>query len=356
MCSTHFCAVVLAVTAQAFSQHLAIGQQNLPKDPRAVFAMAAPLYDFSDPALKPWHLKATYQLYDDKGNPAEIGTYERWSVSPKVYRSTWTRESATHTDWHTADGKYFYQVTGEPLNLIEYALQSALISPLPEASDLNPANTRFTSETMRPHKDDLTCIMLRAQPQGRAELILPPRGPFPTYCFERKAPRLRMGYGWGASRMEFNQVSEMQGHFIPLDVQFYKGKQALLTATVSVEIGTNPSEAILVPSTQAVGANPGRVSTSAGEAAHGLIKMQAPVYSTAAASCIISFCSAVTLRLVIGVDGRVHNLRMLTAAGMPEYGALMSAVSHWQYRPFLLNGKPIEVETTLTAEVPILGN
>lgn len=35
--------------------------QELPKDPRAILAAAAPYYDFSDPALKPFHLKASYQ-------------------------------------------------------------------------------------------------------------------------------------------------------------------------------------------------------------------------------------------------------------------------------------------------------
>jgi hypothetical protein len=72
-------AVCLGGVLPGFTQNASSPQPGLPKDPRAVFAAAAPFYNFSDPALKPWHLKATYQLYDEKGKPAEEGTFEYWS-------------------------------------------------------------------------------------------------------------------------------------------------------------------------------------------------------------------------------------------------------------------------------------
>src|SRR5580700_3890421 len=96
-------AIFLSVSYQAFSQ-IPAPPPDLPKDPRALLEMAAPLYDFTDPSLKPWHLKATYQLYDQSGKPSEQGTFEYWWASPKVYRTTWTRPSATRTDWATSDG------------------------------------------------------------------------------------------------------------------------------------------------------------------------------------------------------------------------------------------------------------
>ena len=38
---------------------------DLPKDPRAILQAAALHYSFNDASLKPFHLKATYQLYDE---------------------------------------------------------------------------------------------------------------------------------------------------------------------------------------------------------------------------------------------------------------------------------------------------
>src|ERR1035438_806520 len=98
-------ALSLAVLLPGICQTAVNAELGLPKEPREILAAAAPFYDFSSPELKPWHLKAIYQLYDLKGNPTEQGTWEYWWSSPKVHRSTWTRTGAEHTEWSTADRK-----------------------------------------------------------------------------------------------------------------------------------------------------------------------------------------------------------------------------------------------------------
>jgi TonB family protein len=55
----------------------------------------------------------------------------------------------------------------------------------------------------------------------------------------------------------------------------------------------------------------------------------------------------VTLRLVIGADGAVKDVRAI--AGDPELArAAIDAVSQWQYVPALLDGRPVSVVTTVT--------
>jgi hypothetical protein len=77
----------------------------LPKDPREIFAAAAKSYDFSDASLKPWHLKASYQLYKQNGKPTAQGTYEYWWASPKTYRSTWMRGGVRKCDGESFVGQ-----------------------------------------------------------------------------------------------------------------------------------------------------------------------------------------------------------------------------------------------------------
>src|SRR5664279_2713589 len=89
----------LTVFLPAFSQTAGNAEADLPKDAHEILAAAAPHYDFSSPEMKPWHLKASYQLYDLKGKPKEQGTWEYWWASPKVHRSSWTRAGAEHTTW-----------------------------------------------------------------------------------------------------------------------------------------------------------------------------------------------------------------------------------------------------------------
>jgi protein TonB len=49
---------------------------------------------------------------------------------------------------------------------------------------------------------------------------------------------------------------------------------------------------------------------------------------------------------VIGKDGRVKNLELLS--GAPELApAAMDAVSQWVYQTTLLNGEPVEVVTQI---------
>lgn len=52
----------------------------------------------------------------------------------------------------------------------------------------------------------------------------------------------------------------------------------------------------------------------------------------------------VVLMAVIGRDGRIENLRAVS--GHPYLvGAALEAVRQWRYRPTMLNGQPVEVET-----------
>ena len=58
---------------------------------------------------------------------------------------------------------------------------------------------------------------------------------------------------------------------------------------------------------------------------------------------------AVVLEAVISRSGRVENLRVIS--GRPILaGAATDAVSQWQFRPYILNGAPVEVLTQITVE------
>ena len=54
----------------------------------------------------------------------------------------------------------------------------------------------------------------------------------------------------------------------------------------------------------------------------------------------------VVLQAVISKTGAIKNLRVVSGSPMLQQAAL-DAVGHWRYRPFLLNGEPVEVETTV---------
>ena len=69
-----------------------------------------------------------------------------------------------------------------------------------------------------------------------------------------------------------------------------------------------------------------------------------PTYPAIAKAARIS--GTVVLQATISKTGAIENLRVISGPPMLQAGAL-SAVKTWRYRPYLLNGEPVEVETTV---------
>jgi protein TonB len=62
----------------------------------------------------------------------------------------------------------------------------------------------------------------------------------------------------------------------------------------------------------------------------------------------------VVMQAIIGTNGDVTDLRLVS--GHPLLApAAMDAVKQWKYRPYMLNGAPIEVETTITFNFTLSG-
>lgn len=55
----------------------------------------------------------------------------------------------------------------------------------------------------------------------------------------------------------------------------------------------------------------------------------------------------VVLTAIIDKDGNIQNLRLVSGHPMLAPAAI-DAVKHWRYKPYVLNGQPVEVETTVT--------
>ena len=55
------------------------------------------------------------------------------------------------------------------------------------------------------------------------------------------------------------------------------------------------------------------------------------------------------------MDGRPIQLEVLNSQIDPELArAAVEAVSQWRYQPTLLNGEPVEVDTTITVNFKLL--
>ena len=70
-----------------------------------------------------------------------------------------------------------------------------------------------------------------------------------------------------------------------------------------------------------------------------------PVYPPDAKAAHVE--GAVVLHAIIGIDGSVENLSVISGPKELQPSAI-NAVKQWTFRPYLLNGNPTEVDTTIT--------
>jgi protein TonB len=57
----------------------------------------------------------------------------------------------------------------------------------------------------------------------------------------------------------------------------------------------------------------------------------------------------VVLQATISRTGTIENLRVVSGPAMLQKAAL-DAVKQWRYKPYMLNGQPVEVETAVNVQ------
>jgi len=99
-------------------------------------------------------------------------------------------------------------------------------------------------------------------------------------------------------------------------------------------------------------ATPQRVRVSQGVTQGLIIRRIQPAYPPLARQARIQ--GPVVLQAEIGKDGSIQNLRLISGHPMLAPAAI-EAIKQWKYKPYILNGEPVEVETTITFNFTLSG-
>jgi protein TonB len=121
-------------------------------------------------------------------------------------------------------------------------------------------------------------------------------------------------------------------------LQAQKQRQSGASAESPKSVGTIPPS----PRSSA----PLRVRVSQGVNQSMSVSKVPPVYPPDARAARVQ--GAVVLAAIIGQDGSVQSLRVVSSASPLLEKAALDAVKQWRYRPYLLNGNPVEVDTQIT--------
>jgi protein TonB len=99
-------------------------------------------------------------------------------------------------------------------------------------------------------------------------------------------------------------------------------------------------------------AAPQRIRVSGGVQEGNLERKVVPTYPPLAKQARIQ--GTVVLAAVISKQGTVQDLRVISGHPMLVQSAL-DAVKQWKYKPYYLNGEPVEVDTTITVNFNLSG-
>ena len=113
--------------------------------------------------------------------------------------------------------------------------------------------------------------------------------------------------------------------------------------------GSGSGPAIVVAKPKAVG--PARIS--GGVIAGNILSKTQPIYPPIARAAHQG--GTVVLHAIISKSGSVVNLTVQTSTNPMFNNYALEAVKQWRYRPYLLNGDPTEVDTTITVNFALNG-
>jgi protein TonB len=99
-------------------------------------------------------------------------------------------------------------------------------------------------------------------------------------------------------------------------------------------------------------ATPQRVRVSSGVSTGLLIKKVTPNYPQLAKQARIQ--GSVVLQAEISKEGTIQNLQLISGHPMLAPAAI-EAVKQWRYKPYLLNGEPVAVETQVVVNFSLSG-
>jgi TonB family protein len=296
----------------------------------------------------PWHMKMSVQLYDAKGAVAEQGLIEAWWAGPRLSRVVYALPSYRATELVTEAG--FFRTRGVaagPAPMMLELLLAQVEHPMPSANEVEHATPELRRQ--RFGKAALECVMLDQPIAHRtveaSRTVELPLGLFPTYCMDAGTDALRATYDYGQQLILRNDVADFDGRAVAREIAISRAGSAVASGRVFKLEKLSADAAGFEPDATLEAAGERAVLVGAGTMAGALLTKVNPMYPKDARQHEIA--GEVILQAEIGSDGRVRFLRALASREADLSGAAMAAVRQWTYTPYVVDGRAVDVDTTV---------
>ncbi|MGB0123706.1 MAG: energy transducer TonB [Silvibacterium sp.] len=324
----------LAGTIQAAGQAAPASEvvaPGMPRDPNALMRLAARVKGLVGADMKPWHLKAAYQTFDWLGGPQDQGTFEEWWAGPERYKISYSSGGFNQVQYTSGEKT---SMTGDVQwpPLAEAMVEQYLVHPLLPTSI--EGTQKYVADDVKIGALTLKCLRVVVPPQYSSGS---------AYCIDTKIPVIRVEVPYDGVAAFFNDTVSADGRYVAKRIRVQRNGKPLLNVDLTVlEFPPKIEDADFAAPASATAAPERNVDVSASVIAGSRISGIAPEYPALARNARVE--GTVVLRAIITREGKVDDLRVLSGPPMLQEAALDS-VTTWRYRPYLLNGVPVTVET-----------
>ncbi|HEY2469552.1 MAG TPA: energy transducer TonB [Terracidiphilus sp.] len=292
--------------------------------------------------MSPWHLKASYTLFDENGASPVQGTFEEWWDGEQSRKTAYSSPSFVQTDYVNGEGTFRTGMqASSPFFLAMLGRQ--LTEPL---SVHEEKNEQMIVESEVREQGDAKSICLKQTGVRTSEGERKFGGSLYSYCVNPDGLVLTSVESGPPNAIQLVRTRFIAFHQrnIPADVVALRNGKRVFEARVDSLDGLDRSaKSSLTPPPDAklVGF---RVTLSAAVAQRMVVQKKAPDYPADAKAAGVS--GTVSIEVLISKDGRVSDAYV--SSGPPELQqAALDAVRKWVYSPYLLRGVPVEASTTV---------
>lgn len=287
--------------------------------------------------VTPFRLEATVETTNVAGETAGTAHLIEEFASLEALRQKFTDEGASGQLSSPASGNS----AQTRVTFMQRYVMDAALRPGPNEDDL--ASSRISYKQEKVGGITLRCVVL--DPKIDATAGVQPLYSR-AYCLSAGAPLIRLAQLRYGLVVTYNGFARFSDHLYARDVaisQFGKNRARLhvtnLVAAPGLTQANLPAPALGNGSGTAVHMEPAVV---AGQ----LISKAYPEYPPL--SRLRRVTGSVYLQIVIDKEGKVASTEVISAPATDLAESAVETVRKWRYKPYLLNGAPVEVTTTAT--------
>jgi hypothetical protein len=331
-------------TAPVTDPHQASASDRLNALAHKALAAALKVNSLAGSELKPWHLKVDYQARQFNSPKPVNGSFEEWHQSQYQWRRTFAGSdpSMDGTNWSVSRFEHYKTKArgdGMPYDMLNMRVAGPVVEPLYLAANIKP-DYQMEIKRVSTAGIALNCVSV-VNPFQYAQFTSPDTISS-TLCFDADL-HLRLITA-GNTQVMFDDIQLFQGRAVPHDVKvIVDGKLDAEMKIVVLEALPTIDAEVLKPAKSAI-SSPYTVEP-------GLAQPES-IFETAAKVPLqpdgFPFRGYFPMPILIHRDGTVKarpEEAMIWNQSLKD--ALADAINKWKYKPYLVDGLPVEVEITV---------